>query len=339
MKPSAKLLVISVLSASALLPVGLARAASSPALLTGSATSITSSSAVLHATVNPNGASTHYRFEWGPTSAYGSASRLRSAEEAGAVQATISGLLPGSIYHFRIVASNKFGATGGGDRTFTTKGHPLPAVATGPATAVSIRSATMTGVIDPNDQTTTYMFQYGLSSSYGAETFSATLPAGGLPISVAQQLEGLSPGTTFHYRLVALHNGIATYGSDATFVTLPLRRRRIVLRAKTAPRRQRRRPYVFITKGHLVGAASLPASARCTGSASVAFLRRRHRIARSLVPIQPNCTFQSQSVLRALPRHLRARRRVPLRVIVRFRGNAYVAPTRARPEHVVIYRR
>ncbi len=342
MNPNAKLLVIALIAASAALPTGVARAASSPALVTGAASSVTSSSAILHGTVGPNGATTHYRFEWGLTSSYGTASRLRSAgngTEVSAVQATISGLLPGTIYHYRVVASNKLGATGGDDRTFTTKGHPPPGAVTGPATGVSLRGATMTGVVDPNDEATTYMFQYGLTSSYGTETFGVTLPAGDLPVTVAQQVEGLSPGTAFHYRIVALHGGITSYGNDATFVTLPQRRRLVRVRAKTMPRRDRRKPYAFITTGHLVGAPSLPASARCSGRASVALLWHRHLMARHLVPIQPDCTFQAQSVLHALPRRLRDKHRVRLRVLVRFRGNAYVAPTRARPEHVVIDRR
>jgi len=342
MNPKAKLLIIVLAAASATLPTGVARAASSPALLTGAASSLTSSSAILHGTVNPSGAATHYRFEWGLTGSYGAASPLKSAGNGttvSSVQATISGLLPGTVYHFRVVASNKLGGTSGEDHSFTTKGHPPPGAATGPATAVGLRSATMTGVVDPNDAATTYMFQYGLTSSYGTETFGVTLPAGSLPVTVAQPIEGLSPGTAFHYRIVALHGGIASYGNDATFVTLPLRRRLIRVRARTTPRWDGRRPYAFTTTGRLLGARSLPASVRCSGRASVALLGPRHWMALRLVPIQPDCTFKAHSVLHALPRRLAGRHRVRLRVLVRFRGNAYLAPIRARPEHVVIYRR
>jgi hypothetical protein len=342
MNRQAKLLITLLAIATATLPTGVAQAASSPAIGTGTASSVTSSSAVLHATVDPNGATTHYHFEWGPTSGYGAANRLKSAgagTTASSVQATIGGLLPGTIYHYRVVASNELGGTSGDDRAFTTKGHPPPGAATGPATEVGLRSATMTGVIDPNDAATTYMFQYGLTSSYGTETFGIALPAGGLPVTVAQPIEGLSPGTVFHYRIVALHGGIASYGSDATFVTLPLHQRFVRLRARTTPHRDGRRPYIFTTTGSLLGAASLPASARCAGRTSVALLQRRRRIALSFVPVQPDCTFQAQSVLHALPRRLRGRPRVRLRVLVRFRGNAYVAPTRGRPEHVTIDRR
>ncbi len=341
MNLNAKLLLVVLVAAIAALPTAVARAASSPALVTGSASSVTSSSADLHGTVNPNDAATHYRFEWGLTSGYGAAGPLRSAGSGttvNPVQTAIGDLLPGTVYHYRIIASNKLGGTSGADRTFKTKGHPPPGAATGPATEVGLGSATMTGVVDPNGAVTTYMFQYGLTSSYGSETFGAIVPAGSGPVTVAQQIQGLATGTAFHYRIVALHGGIASYGADATFVTLPQRRRLIRVRAKTTPRRDRRRPYAFTTTGRLLGASSLLASARCSGSASIALLRRRHRVAFGLVPIQPDCTFHAQTVLRALPPRLRSRHRLRLHVAVRFLGNPYVAPRKARPEQVVIYR-
>ena len=138
MNPKSRLLLIGIAAAIGPCPAPQWPSASSPTLLTGDASSVTSSSAILHGTVNPNGAATHYRFEWGLTTAYGAASRLRyagSGTTVNSVQATIGDLLPGTIYHYRVVASNKLGDTSGDDRTFTTKGHPPPGAATGPATA------------------------------------------------------------------------------------------------------------------------------------------------------------------------------------------------------------
>ena len=334
MNSKLRMLLVGWLATMAFLPAGAAQAASSPTLVTGEATSITSSSADLHGTIDPNGSVTHYRFEWGLTTGYGSASPLKSTGDGSttnSIQAKVANLLPGSVYHYRVFASNSSGATSGVDRTFKTRGHAPPGVATGAATAVGLRSATLTGIVDPNGAATTFKFQYGLTGAYGSETFGAAVSTGHGPVPVSQTIEGLSPGTAFHYRIVALHGGVVSYGSDATFVTLPLRKRLIRLRARTLPHRDRRRPYLFTTTGRLAGAQSLLESARCSGDVSVAFLRHRRLIAAKIVPVQPNCTFGAQAVLRRLRS---VHRRIGVRVLVRFHGNPYVAEARARPERI-----
>jgi len=338
MNSKAKMLLVGLAAVIAVFPASLAWGASSPTLATGAASSVSSSSALLHATINPNGAATHYRFEWGLTTSYGSSSPLRYAgngSAAGAAKERVGGLLPGTVYHYRVVASNVSGAASGTDRAFKTTGHPPPGVVTGAPTQIGLRYATLTGVVDPNGEATTYKFQYGLTSAYGSETFGASVTPGHGSVQVSQPIDGLSPGTAFHYRIVALHGGVISYGSDATFVTLPLRKRIVHLRARTSPRRAVSRPYVFTTTGRLKGAKSLLESARCTGSVSVAFLRHRRLVAARLVPVQPNCTFATQMILR----RLKPRRRVGVRVMVRFHGNPYVAPARARRAWVLAGRR
>jgi sugar lactone lactonase YvrE len=107
-----------------------------PEVITGSATDIGETSAVINGAVNPAGFPTTYHFEWGLTSSYGS--RLPIAEDAPAGQTRnstlyryrLTGLTPGTTYHFRIVAQNTLGVSYGADRTFTTSavgGVPLRA--------------------------------------------------------------------------------------------------------------------------------------------------------------------------------------------------------------------
>ena len=79
----------------------------------------------LGALVSPGGIQTSYRFEYGPTSAYGSSTPFPEGSvgeglEAHAVWASASGLAPGSTYHYRVVASNELGTVYGEDQTFTT---------------------------------------------------------------------------------------------------------------------------------------------------------------------------------------------------------------------------
>lgn len=99
---------------------------SAPEIETTAATDLTETSAVLKGTINPAGLQSSYHFEYGTTASYGS--RIPVAIEAVTDSTydtriygrTITGLTPGTTYHFRIVAQNSAGTSFGDDRTFTT---------------------------------------------------------------------------------------------------------------------------------------------------------------------------------------------------------------------------
>jgi sugar lactone lactonase YvrE len=101
-------------------------AVSAPATETRAATTLTTSSATLRGLVNPFGQQTGYHFEYGIDTNYGS--RIPVAGEAVLgnghstvpVAQSISGLQPGTTYHFRLVATNSTGAALGEDLTFAT---------------------------------------------------------------------------------------------------------------------------------------------------------------------------------------------------------------------------
>jgi hypothetical protein len=85
------------------------------------------SEAKLGALVNPGGIAASYRFEYGPTSAYGSSTPFPEGSvgegvASHAVWASANGLAPGTTYHYRVVASNELapGGIAGEDQTFTT---------------------------------------------------------------------------------------------------------------------------------------------------------------------------------------------------------------------------
>ncbi len=68
-----------------------------------------STEATLSAEVNPGELETTYRFEYGPTPAYGQSTPARTiaaGAEPVAVKASLFGLTPGATYHFRVLASN-----------------------------------------------------------------------------------------------------------------------------------------------------------------------------------------------------------------------------------------
>jgi hypothetical protein len=96
------------------------------------ATEVANTSATLNARVNPNGASTKYYFEYGPTTTYGLTAPLAPGESLGAgesdvgVSHHVSALESATTYHFRVVAVSVLPSgvfeLRGSDHTFTTQG-------------------------------------------------------------------------------------------------------------------------------------------------------------------------------------------------------------------------
>lgn len=142
--------------------------------------------------------------------------------------AQVSGLQPGTTYHFRMVASDAGGTTYGPDMTFTTPAAPAatpPTVTTGAASSIGAASAghagsaTLSGTIDPNGSNVTDAhFEIGTSTAYGTSVPMPSLPgSGSVAVAGSASVGGLNCGTTYHYRLVATNAGGTTYGPDQTF--------------------------------------------------------------------------------------------------------------------------
>ena len=90
-------------------------------------TTVRADSALLRGALDPRGQATTYRFEYGPTTKYGSVD-ARGQRHRGpgskSVSAPITGLAPYTTYHFRLVASNAAGVSRGSDRSLRTLRAP-----------------------------------------------------------------------------------------------------------------------------------------------------------------------------------------------------------------------
>jgi hypothetical protein len=94
-----------------------------------------------------------------------------------------------------------------------------PAVTTDAAHTVSYGSATLTGRIDPRGSNTSYYFQYGPTTAYGAQTALADAGAGTTSTAISVPVSGLLPLTVYHYRLIAVNAAGAATGVDRAFKT------------------------------------------------------------------------------------------------------------------------
>lgn len=208
-----------------------------PLVQTLPATTITSVSAKLNWRVNPNGSATTTHASYGLTPAYGTDTTTVGAGSGHKVvnkSATVTGLTPGAIYHYRGVATNPGGTTSGADTVFTMAtatptptitptptptATPVPVVVTGVATNLGPTTATLNGTVDPKGAATTYLFSYGLTTGYGSSTSTTSAGNGQGAVDEAAAVTGLSTSTTYHFRIQATNGGGTANGADATFTT------------------------------------------------------------------------------------------------------------------------
>jgi hypothetical protein len=172
--------------------------------------------------VQPGGIETTYHIEYGPTEAYGSRTEEASAGSGDVfegVSVHLENLEPGTVYHFRLVATNAHGTTFGEDSEFETHGGK-PTVNTLPATNIGYTSASLTGSVYGKNITTNYYFEYGTTTSYGQRTIEREARGEERPEVNKGEVGGLAPDTTYHYRIVATNRFYGTsYGADQTFST------------------------------------------------------------------------------------------------------------------------
>jgi hypothetical protein len=188
----------------------------------------TETTAMLNGSVNPNGlAVSECSFEYGPSASYGASVPCSPSPGSGtspvAVSASLNGLSANTTYHYRLVAKSSAGKSATSDATVTTNAPP-PTVTLSAASGVSTTAATVNGSVDPNGVSVSDChFEYGTSASYGASAQCSPSPGSGTAtVAVAAPLGGLSPNTSYHYRVVATGPGGTSASGDGTFTTPPL---------------------------------------------------------------------------------------------------------------------
>lgn len=92
--------------------------------------------------------------------------------------------------------------------------YPEGSTLVGPSVAQS------TTLIDSGGSAVGYLVEYGPSTDYGLCTPVSTLPPASGPQTVPVTLAGLTPATTYHFRVVASSDGESAAGVDQVFTTL-----------------------------------------------------------------------------------------------------------------------
>jgi uncharacterized repeat protein (TIGR03803 family) len=196
-----------------------------PIVVTGTASGITGTSAVLNGTVNPRGSVTEWQFKWGSDVTVSSGvvpvtpASIGNGITAEAVNVPLTGLTAGATYFYQLTAENSAGTTNGSIGSFTTA--IAPEAVTQAAVGITNTAATLTGTVDPNGSATAWQFDYGPDTSYGsvAPALPGTTGSGTAPEIVATNLTGLAPGTTIHFRLRAVNGAGTSLGADFSFTT------------------------------------------------------------------------------------------------------------------------
>jgi hypothetical protein len=202
-----------------------------PAVSIASVTTSTDSAVHISGEIDPGAAHSdpgfdvHWHFECEPScSSFSNGGGEFTDDGTTHTVQTDAGVAPNRPYTIKLVAENA-----GGSEAATTTFHtvaPPPAVETIPAFALGGGTrALVGGYVNPENSETDYWIEYGPTSTYGSSlpaTKDAEVGSGEQPVLVTQELTGLQPSTTYHFRLVAESNEGPNGGNDLTFTTAPV---------------------------------------------------------------------------------------------------------------------
>jgi hypothetical protein len=102
-----------------------------------------------------------------------------------------------------------------------------PTIVSTGASSVTTKAALLEAQINPEGEATSYRFEYGLADCSSNSCTSAPVPngnvgAGSSAVKVTREIAGLSPGTTYHFRVLATNASGTAQGPDTTFKTYAL---------------------------------------------------------------------------------------------------------------------
>jgi hypothetical protein len=167
-----------------------------PPALTGVApTSVTANGATIAWTTNENSTS---QVQYGTTTAYGTTTTVNPSMVT-AHSATLTGLTPGTTYHYSVLSTNAENqTTTSTDYTFTTPSVP-PTITSVTSSSVTANGATIAWTTNENS---TSQVQYGTTTAYGTKSTENTAMATAHTVT----LSGLAASTAYNYSVISVNS-------------------------------------------------------------------------------------------------------------------------------------
>ncbi|MGO9972445.1 MAG: hypothetical protein ACLP01_06475 [Solirubrobacteraceae bacterium] len=178
--------------------------------LSAPASTLTPTTSTLNGVVTPNGEPTTYTFQWGTSTAYSQQSQPATVTGTAPqlVADQVTGLQPGTTYHFQLQASNlDDGVSSGSDETFTT-----PVAAIEPVD-LSLTNAASSATIAAGQALTYTLMATNTNSTTAATGVTVTDP---LPGAVSFTSATSSQGSCAGSRTVVCALGQLAPGASAT---------------------------------------------------------------------------------------------------------------------------
>jgi uncharacterized protein (TIGR02145 family) len=192
-----------------------------PTVTTKDVTEITAFSAVSGGNITSDGGSiiTDQGICWNIYSPPTIENSKTSSQANNPFSASLTGLLPNTVYYVRAFAENVAGISYGDAVQFRTPGG-LPGIVNDDVSGITMNSAVMSTDINPNCLPTVVTLEYGETRGYGDKLTITDVPlTGNYAVTIKKTLTGLNQLTVYHYRYIATNQLGTTESPDMTFST------------------------------------------------------------------------------------------------------------------------
>lgn len=204
-------------------------AAQAPEVTIATPSAITTAGATISGTVNPQGDTADWRVQTSTDPACEGGFKdepLQSISPSSSspvpAEYEVTELSPSERYCVRIVATNSAGSTASEAKELET-GEVLPTrVFTAYAAPRTDTSARLNGYVNPHGSEATYRFEYSEDGSSWTALPDGQTTEDRRQVTVASELSGLQPSTTYSYRFVAETSAGPVSGEEKTFQTRSL---------------------------------------------------------------------------------------------------------------------